>query len=419
VISRDREYKAFRESQTPSRAADRDQVIETTLQKNGWKCFMKSQPSITPEPFALAGPLPPGAIVLWEWKYTASGIAASGTLTSSSSLDASGHFLISGIAGSRNGDPITALEPAGQAIPGNEGFPVDDLIGPGGSLTGNGIGYETASGNFANPFFADFLTPPTFREVISKPAFNEVSIQFQAHRVPGVTLATAAPAAPGDKLSLDVIHAPRSGILSLLGTSVQYFPLGKNSHTPVTFSFDLKDQNGATTPVISVIAAGNGSHTLTGAASGYTDISLGKGNNIITLSGGNNTVTLGSGSDTVYGGNGDTISIAGDTRLAIHGTNEMVFVGAGNVAIDDLSTGLKVSIGPTIGHAVISGFTSDPNSVVDLTGGLGGFTDTAMVLSALKSDGRGGTLLSFGQGHFINFAGVTPAQLHATNFDIR
>jgi hypothetical protein len=56
--------------------------------------------------------------------------------------------------------------------------------------------------------------------------------------------------------------------------------------------------------------------------------------------------------------------------------------------------------------------------VVDLTGGLGGFTDTAMVLSALKSDGRGGTLLSLGQGHFIDFVGVTPAQLHATNFDI-
>src|ERR1700712_4381526 len=146
-----------------------------------------SQLSITPQPFALAAPLPPGAILLWQWTYTGTdiagnGITAIGTLTSSSSLDTSGHFLISGITGSRNGDPITALEPAGQAIPGNEGFPVDDLIGPGGSLTGNGFGYETASGNFANPFFSDFLTPPTFREVIAKPAFSEVSIQFQAHR---------------------------------------------------------------------------------------------------------------------------------------------------------------------------------------------------------------------------------------------
>ena len=377
-----------------------------------------NQPSITPEPFALAEPPPAGAVLLWEWEYTASGIAASGTLTSSSTLDASGHFLISGITGSRNGDPITALEPAGQAIPGNEGFPVDDLIGPGGSLTGNGFGYETASGNFANPFFADFLTPPTFREVISKPAFSEVSIQFLSHLVPGVTIATAAPAAPDDALRLDVIHAPRTGILSLLGTTVQYVPASRNAHTPVTFSFDLKDQNGSTTPVVTVIAAGNGSHTLTGAASGYTDISLGKGNNTINLSGSKNAVTLGSGSDVVHGGNGDTISIAGNTRLAIHGADEMLFVAGGNVAIDDLSTGLHISIGPTIGRAVISGFSLDANGVVDLTGGLGEFTDPTMVLSALTSDGRGGTLLSFGKGHFLDFVGVTPEQLHAANFHI-
>jgi hypothetical protein len=121
----------------------------------------------------------------------------------------------------------------------SEGFPVDDLIGPNGSLTGNGFGYETAAGNFANPFFADFLTPPTFREVVAQPAFSEVSIQFQARIVPGVTIATAAPAVPGDTMSLDVIHAPRSGFLSLHGTSVQYIPANKNSHTPVTFSFDL------------------------------------------------------------------------------------------------------------------------------------------------------------------------------------
>ena len=186
----------------------------------------------------------------------------------------------------------------------------------------------------------------------------------------------------------------------------------------MTFSFDLKDQNGSTTPVVTVIAAGNGSHTLTGAASGYTDISLGKGNNTINLSGSKNAVTLGSGSDTVHGGNGDTISIAGNTRLAIHGTDEMVFVAGGNVAIDDLSTGLHISIGPTIGRAVISGFSSDPNGVVDLTGGLGEFTDPTMVLSALTSDGRGGTLLSFGKGDFLDFVGVTPGQLHAANFHI-
>ncbi len=235
-------------------------------------------------------------------------------MTSSSRLDASGHFLISGINGSRNGDPITALEPTGQAIPGNEGFPVDNLIGPDGSLTKNGLGYETASGNFANPFFADFLNPSdlpggrltacVFRGAnpVSSPQGS------RRHHCNGHT------GRSGDALSLLVIHAPQSGILSLHGTSVQYIPPGKATHAPVTFSFDLKDQNGNAAPIVSVIAAGNGSHTLTGAATGYTNISLGNGDNTVTFSGSNNTLTIGSGSDTVHGGNCDTISITGNTR---------------------------------------------------------------------------------------------------------
>ena len=243
-------------------------------------------------------------------------------------------------------------------------------------------------------------------------------IQFNAHIVPGITIATATPAIPGGTLSLDVIHTPRNGVLSLIGTTVQFLPFSKHSHSPVSFSFDLKDQNGNATPVVTVIYAGNGSHTLSGAATGYTDISVGHGDNTITLHGTKNAVTLGSGSDIVHGATGDTISLAGNTSLAIYGTSEMVFVGDGKTAIDDRSTGLQVSIGPTIGRAVIAGFASDPSGVVDLTGGIGGFTDTAMVLAALQSDGRGGTLLSFGQGHFLDFAGVAQNQLHAANFHI-
>ena len=381
------------------------------------------QPSVTPEPFTLSGPLPGQAKLLWEWSYTADGIAASGTLTTTSRPGAGGYFQISAIAGSRNGDPIAGLEPAGEAIPGNEGFPVDNLINANGSLTSNGFGYETATGSFANPFFADFLNPPIYEEVFTQPAFSEVPVQFQAHRVPGVTVATVGSAPPGDALSLVVLQTPRNGSLSLHGTSVQYVPAqhgpdGKNFRTPMTFSFDLQDQSGNTTPLVTVIAAGNGSHTLTGAASGYTDISLGNGDNTINLGGSNNTVMLGAGTDTVRGGSGDTINIVGNTRLAVHGTDEMVFIGGGSAAIEDFSTRLQVRIGPAIGRVEFSGFVSDPGSVIDLTGGVGGLTDTASVLSALASDGRGGTELSFGNGHLLDFVGVAQSQLHAANFHI-
>jgi hypothetical protein len=376
------------------------------------------QPSVTPEPFTLGGPPPGQAKLLWEWSYTADGIVASGTLTSASQPSTGGYFQISAITGWRNGNPITSLEPAGEAIPGNQRFPVDNLISAKGSLTSNGFGYETATGGFANPFFADFLNPQIYEEVFTQPAFSEVPVQFQAHRVPGVTVATVVPARPGDALSLMVIQAPRSGTVSLHGTSVQYIPASRNPRTPVTFSFDLKGQSGSTTPVISVIAAGNGPHRLTGAASGYTDISLGNGNNTINLSGSNNSVTLGAGTDTVRGGNGDTINIAGNTRLAVYGTDEMVFIGEGNAAIKDFSTGLQVKIGPGTGHVDFSGFASDPGCVIDLMGGVGGLADAASVMSALVSDGRGGTQLSFGNGQFLDLVGVARSQLHAMNFHV-
>jgi hypothetical protein len=226
--------------------------------------------------------------------------------------------------------------------------------------------------------------------------------------------------------------------------------------TTVTFSFDVKDQLGGVTPTVTVIAGDNSNATLTGSASGYTDISLGNGTNKITLSGnynavdagnnantvssgvsnntitlangpdsvtlggGNNTITLGNGNDVVHGGTGDTISLVG-TTLTLYGTDEMTFLPpSGNATVNDYSTGLDLKIGPTAGNDILSNFASDPSGVVDLIGGIGGFTTTSQVLSALKSDGHGGTLLSFGNGNSssLDFTGIPPSLLHASNFQI-
>lgn len=434
-----------------------------------------SGPSVTLQNFALAGPLPAQAPLLWDWRYTGNAIAASGTFTTASSPDSGGYYQISGITGSRNGEAIASLEPIGQAIPGNTGYPVDNLINAGGLLTSSGFGYQTVDGNYANPYYSGYLTPPIYQEVHTQPAssgFSEGPINFKAAIVPGVTIATAAPEHPTDALSLVVIHAPRSGALSLHGTSVQYLPAGKTLPTTVTFSFDFKDRSDHVTPVITVIAAGNGSRTITGAPSGYTDVSLGNGNNTVALGGGKNTaylgngsqsvtaaggdntvtvgngnstislagggnqvtagngndlitlggsgstVVLGNGTDTMHGGTGDAIDITGNTTLTLYGTNEMVFVGKGNSTINDFATGMDLKIGPGSGHDVLSNFAADPGGVVDLIGGIGGFTTVDAVLSALKSDGQGGTLLSFGHGSSLDFTGLAPSQLRASNFNL-
>ena len=163
------------------------------------------------------------------------------------------------------------------------------------------------------------------------------------------------------------------------------------------------------------VAVGNGNSTISLGGGGNT-ITTGNGNQTITLGGSGSTVTLGNGSDTVHGGTGDTFHLA-NTTLNLFGTNEIVFIGTGNATINDFSTGLDFKIGPTAGNDILSGFASDPSAVIDLIGGIGGFTTTAAILAAFKSDGHGGTMLSFGHGS-LDFAGVAPTALHASNFQI-
>lgn len=127
------------------------------------------------------------AEIIWNWSYTGDNIIAAGTFTTSDIKDPSDFYEITGITGARNGEAITALFPAGSAIPGNEPFAVDNLIrvGAQGQLTGNGFGFSTATGNHANPFFADFLPTPAYLEVFTTPSgLSELPITFSATPVP-------------------------------------------------------------------------------------------------------------------------------------------------------------------------------------------------------------------------------------------
>ena len=135
--------------------------------------------------------VPAHASIVWNWDYSTSGISASGTLTTVEGPDSNGGYLITGIAGTRNGETITGLQPAGTSIPGNEPFVVDDLVflGPGPQLTNEGFGFSTSGGNFSNPFYGDFLPTPGYLEFFSSTPFtpgmpgledSELPIQFSA-----------------------------------------------------------------------------------------------------------------------------------------------------------------------------------------------------------------------------------------------
>jgi hypothetical protein len=111
--------------------------------------------------------------LLWTWSYRGEGISARGTLKTTDTADADGFYLITAIAGERNGETITGLQPTGTPIPGNEPFAVDNLIrAEGPELTGNGFGYALEDGTYASPFFADFRVLEIYLEIFSAPPFG-------------------------------------------------------------------------------------------------------------------------------------------------------------------------------------------------------------------------------------------------------
>ncbi len=120
---------------------------------------------------------------IWNWRYTGGNIAASGTITTSETMDSEGFYQISSITGHRNGEPIARLYPSGSAIPGNEPYVLDNLIriGTSGQITMYGLGFSTVSGNHINLFFADFLATPVTMEVLTTSStYREVPVTFLA-----------------------------------------------------------------------------------------------------------------------------------------------------------------------------------------------------------------------------------------------
>ncbi len=72
----------------------------------------------------------------------------------------------------------------------------------------------------------------------------------------------------------------------------------------------------------------------------------------------------------------------------------------------------------TGGSDIFQGFGNDPSAAVDLLGGIGGYAGVTGVMSALTSDGAGGSLLPLGGGQSIHFLDAALSSLHASNFKI-
>jgi hypothetical protein len=124
----------------------------------------------------------------WRWSYHGDGVAASGAFITKDTPDAGGFYEITGITGEANGVAITGLQPPGKAIPGNDGYPVDNLVRTAApQLSKDGFGYGMANGTYANPFYGAHFAKPAYYAFFSDPAnrrTSEPSVAFTATIVP-------------------------------------------------------------------------------------------------------------------------------------------------------------------------------------------------------------------------------------------
>ena len=169
-----------------------------------------------------------------------------------------------------------------------------------------------------------------------------------------------------------------------------------------------------------VIKVGDGMNSVV-AGAGSDQFTAGSGNNTLTLAGRSNIVILGGGIDAVNASSGDSTTVNGTTLSLQGGNQETVFLGTGPSNIDDLSTTTTVVASPTSGSAKILDFAKDAGFVLDLKGGVGGFTSTAAVVNALQTDGHGGTQLLLGSGSeaiTIDFVSTLKSALTNAHFKI-
>lgn len=204
---------------------------------------------------------------------------------------------------------------------------------------------------------------------------------------------------------------------------------------------------------INTISLGDGNNAVGMTGEGNI-VHLGNGNNSLALYGSNNSATLGNGNNTlgVEGQNGNFVLGSGHNAVGIgrfSGSEHMTFAGSSVNLIDDIGCGGNTfdlgssttalvaadqeNINVSGGAAIVSGgsdlniqigakgelmqIIGFSNDLINLDPSLG-FASTSDVMSALQSDGKGGSILSLHGHGLIDFAGVDASSLQASNFHI-
>ena len=282
-----------------------------------------------------------------------------------------------------------------------------------------GIGYYIANPNLelngvdTQGFTTGSTTPPPTAPVVTGVQVAPSWADLGAGKVVKITMTfnQAVTVAGTPKLLLN--DGGKAAYVSGSGTGV------------LTFRYKVAAGQNTTRLAVTGVGLPSGA-SVTGSTGGVADFTKANGNLggqlIVDTARIRTTIASGTGQTVNAGTGNDIVTLgAGNATLVFHGNNDVAFLGGGsstvNATINDQSQGLLVYVLNT-GVDKITGLATDPTAVIDLLGGLGGYTSVTQVLAALTPDNAGGTQLSLGSGHSIDIVGVAPGSLHAANFQI-
>ena len=308
------------------------------------------------------------------------------------------------------------------------------------TLSENGVTLGTATANASGAWnwlpttLADGAHTIVASEINKAGAIGTASLAFVLDTTaPKVSMLTATPA-NGDlgvtksvtfKLSLsEAVTVTGAPLLSLNDGGTASYAGGSGTPT-LTFKYTVAAGQNTTNLALTgtVLPAGA---AITDAAGNQANLSGAVSNPsgclIVDTTRTRTNIANGNGLKVNAGyGNDVVVLSSGQATLNFHGSNNVAFLGGGtgvvNATINDSSSGLGIFV-LKAGNDVFKGFGADPSAVVDLLGGVGGYTNVASVVAALTNDGAGGTKLMIGSGQAIDFQNVTMGTLNSSNFRI-
>ena len=342
------------------------------------------------------------------------------------------------------GDTLTIIGDSTTGTLGTVSLANGDLVY---SATGAGLSHIPANGSTADSF--GYTIADEYGDVVSGTA--KIVVTNPATKINGPSGGSATIQGTA---GADVITASGSGNTIYDNGGNDLVNAGVANATVYTASGDVVTKLRGT---LNQVSGGDGYNTISGST-GLTTVTLGNGNDFVSTGGLGNVITLGSGNDVVAPGKGnsvvslgagvDRVSLAGyhnkvtlngstasvtggqgltsvavnggNDTLKLNGANNTVTLGGNAIAsINDIGKALRINVASSTQTDTITGFgTHDTTGVVDLKNGAGGYASVDAVISALHSDGHGGTALALGTMGSIDFAGTAASQLHASNFKI-